>query len=216
MVYMSRIHYSRTAALNAHRRFVYEVSTVIGKMGLRNLASLEALPGLVGARLLPFRVFPTLERTFGYRGDLRFVGFGYSAKSRRFGHFDGADDIPFNENNWLSFLRHPLICQFLPEAKYPTLYGTFANKAQGRTPLVSHCLLLDRKIRRLYLSERDQAILLFALLESGEEKHTGFVDGLLMSPGNENYKDSAPRELADELRVFLDRQMTLLTVTDLK
>ena len=40
-----------------------------------------------------------------------------------------------------------------------------------------------------YISQRDQTMILFALMEPEEaDHHTVFVDGLLMSPGTEDYK----------------------------
>jgi hypothetical protein len=46
---------------------------------------------------------PTLERPFGYRGDLRFLEFGYSLRSLQFGYSDGADDIPSDQSLWFGF-----------------------------------------------------------------------------------------------------------------
>ena len=43
----------------------------------------------------------------------------------------------------------------------------------------------------------------------GASYHTVFVDGLLMSPGTEDYKAVPPRELVHELRSFLDAQLEL-------
>lgn len=40
-------------------------------------------------------------------------------------------------------------------------------------------------------------------------QHTVFVDGLLMSPGTENYKTPPPAEFADQLRRFLDGQLEI-------
>ena len=52
-----------------------------------------------------------------------------------------------------------------------------------------HCLVLDRRDRQAYASERDQAMMLFGLMEPDEsDDHNVFVDGLLISPGCENYK----------------------------
>jgi hypothetical protein len=69
-------------------------------------------------------------------------------------------------------------------------------------------LLLDRQDRKAYISQRDQATILFALTEpEGGDQHSVFVDGLLMSPGTENYKVPPPVEFADQLRRFLDAQL---------
>jgi hypothetical protein len=72
---------------------------------------------------------------------------------------------------------------------------------------VCHCLLLDRRDRRAYISQRDQTLILFALTEPEEgDQHTVFVDGLLMSTGSESYRQPVPVEFVDELRRFLDSQ----------
>ena len=43
----------------------------------------------------------------------------------------------------------------------------------------------------------------------GADHHTVFVDGLLMSPGTEDYKAAPPAEFVHELRSFLDAQLEL-------
>jgi len=56
-----------------------------------------------------------------------------------------------------------------------------------------HCLLLDRRDRRAYVAERDQAMILFALMEPEEgDAHNVFVDGMLISSGSEDYKEPPP------------------------
>ena len=71
-----------------------------------------------------------------------------------------------------------------------------------------HCLLLDRRDRRAYISQRDQTNMLFALAEPAEgDIHNVFVDGLLMSPGSENYKFPSAPELLTEFRRFLESQV---------
>jgi len=51
-------------------------------------------------------------------------------------------------------------------------------------------------------------MILFALMEPDEgDVHNVFVDGMLMSPGSEDYKLPPPPGLSDELRRFLDRQI---------
>jgi hypothetical protein len=46
-----------------------------------------------------------------------------------------------------------------------------------------HCLLLDRRDRRVYVAERDQAMILFALMEQHEaDAHNMFVDGMANAP----------------------------------
>jgi hypothetical protein len=50
--------------------------------------------------------------------------------------------------------------------------------------------------------------MLFALAEPAEgDDHNVFVDGLLMSPGSENYKFPSAPELLTEFRRFLDSQV---------
>jgi len=71
-----------------------------------------------------------------------------------------------------------------------------------------HCLLLDRRDRRAYVSERDQAMILFALMEPDDgDAHNVFVDGMLMSPGSEDYKVGPPPGVLDEFRRFMDSRV---------
>ena len=113
------------------------------------------------------------------------------------------------------FLHHPVISTHLPEGRYPTLYGIFPSAPEGIVRrdaglAAVHCLLLDRRDRKTYICERDQTMILFALMEpEGADHHTVFVDGLLMSPGTEDYKAAPPAEFVHELRSFLDAQPEL-------
>jgi hypothetical protein len=186
-------------------------------MGWQVLKGGGLSPTLVGAKPLPFPVSPIFEAAFGYRGNLRFLQFGYTVAPRQFGYSDGGDDLPSDEGLWSWFLHHPVVSPHLPETEYPTLYGKFPAGA-GRPPLedimrsgsalpACHCLLLDRQDRRAYVSERDEAMTLFALMEPDDgDDHNVFVDGLLMSPGSEDYKMAPAPELLEEFRRFLDRQ----------
>ena len=71
-----------------------------------------------------------------------------------------------------------------------------------------HCLLLDRRDRRAYVAERDQAMILFALMEPEEgDAHNVFVDGMLISSGSEDYKEPPPPWLLEQIRRFLDGQV---------
>lgn len=171
-----------------------------------------------GVESLSIPVPPMLEEALGYRGDLRFVEFGYSPKTRRFGYCDGGDHIPSDRDLWIRFLRYRLIARHLPKSRYPTLYGVcprnyqraieefFANGSQGRFP-TPHRLLLDRKERRAYLCRTEHSVLFFALKEpENEDRRRTFVDGLLMSPGCEDYKTPPPKELATQLTQWLDHQ----------
>ncbi len=215
---MSGIHSTRLAASKAHRHFVKETKRAIRKMGWRGSDS-PLFPTSVGAQPVPLAVPPTFEGAFGYRGDLRFLQFGYTAARRQFGYSDGGDDLPSDEGLWSWFLHHPVVTPHLPESRYPTLYGRFASETE-RPALdqimgsavaspVCHCLLLDRRDRRAYIAQRDQTMILFALMEpeTGDE-HTIFVDGLLMSPGSESYKLPPPVEFVAELRRFLNSQVS--------
>ena len=215
---MTGIHSTRLAASKAHRRFVAGTRKAVKKMGWEISNPLGVSPSIVGAQMLSFPVPPTFERAFGYRGDLRFIEFGYSFESRQFGYCDGADHIPSDKSLWLWFLRHPVISTHLPENRYPTLYGV--SLAAGDRPAIEevmrrgrsfdspHCLLLDRQDRVAYISQRDQTMILFALVEpEGADHHSVFVDGLLMSSGTEDYKMPPPVELVHQLRSFLDARL---------
>ena len=53
-------------------------------------------------------------------------------------------------------------------------------------------------------------MMLFALVEPEEgDDHNLFLDGLLMSPGSENYKLPPALELLIEFRQFLDSQVLI-------
>ncbi|HVO59382.1 MAG TPA: hypothetical protein VMT53_00530 [Terriglobales bacterium] len=217
---MTGIHSTRLAASKAHRSFVAGTRKAVKKMGWEIPNPLSVSPSIVGAQMLSFPVPPTLERAFGYRADLRFLEFGYSVRSRQFGYCDGADDIPSDESLWLWFLSHPVISTHLPENRYPTLYGVSLAEAdrpaieevmrRGRSFDSPHCLLLDRRDRKAYISKREQTMILFALMEpEGADHHSVFVDGLLMSSGTEDYKVPPPVEFVHQLRSFLDAQLDL-------
>ncbi len=216
---MSGIHSSRLAASKAHRQFVDSTRRSIRRLGWELPNSAEISPTIVGAQPLPFAVPPGLERALGYRGKLRFVQFGFVPNSRQFAYCDGGDDVPSDKSLWIWFLKHPLISPHLPESRYPTLYGVFPHNGERPTlekifgegeDYQAHCLLLDRQVRKAYVSERDQSMILFAAVEpeSGDH-HTVFVDGLLMSPGTEDYKTPPPAELVDQFRGFLDHELEI-------
>ena len=217
---MTGIHSTRLAASKAHRGFVAGIRKAVKKMGWEIPNPLTLSPSIVGAQMLRFPVPPTFERAFGYRADLRFLEFGYSVGSRQFGYCDGADHIPSDENLWLWFLRHPVISTHLPQNRYPTLYGV--SLVEGDRPAVEeimrrgggldspHCLLLDRRDRKAYISKREQTTILFALMEpEGADHHSVFVDGRLMSSGTEDYKMPPPVEFVHQLRSFLDARLDL-------
>jgi hypothetical protein len=73
---------------------------------------------------------------------------------------------------------------------------------------VRHYLLLDRQEQKAYIAQREQTLILFALVEPEDgDPHTLYVDDLLMSPGTENYKAPPPEEFVHEVRRFLDAQL---------
>lgn len=214
------IHSSRLAASKTHQRFVAEAKKAVQKMGWEIPDSERLSPSIVGAQLLQFPVPPNIERAFGYRGNLRFLELGYCLWSRQFGYCDGGDHIPSDASLWLWFLHHPVISTHLPESRYPTLYGMFPPEVESSTLEqvirrgtgfeALHRLLLDRRDQKAYICGQDQTIILFALMEpEGADHHTVFVDGLLMSPGTEDYKAVPPPVFAQELRSFLGVQLEL-------
>src|SRR5215472_12314751 len=123
---MSRIHSDRLNAKKAHRVFAAEVKRAANRLGYE-VPPPSVIPAeVLGAQPLPFEIPAFLDCAFGYGGDLRFVQFGYSYRSRQFEYSDGGDDIPSTgESVWKWFLWHPLISPYLPEDRYPTLHGNF-------------------------------------------------------------------------------------------
>ncbi len=119
------IHRSRLAASKAHRHFVKEVRRAVQKVGSQ-IPTGGLSPALVGAKPLALAVSPVFEVAFGYRGNLRFLEFGYNTASHQFGFSDGGDDLPSDASLWSWFLHHPVVSPLLPETQYPTLYGKFA------------------------------------------------------------------------------------------
>ena len=211
---MGGIHRSWLAASKAHRHFVKEVRRAVQKVGSQ-IPTGGLSPALVGAKPLALPVSPFFEVAFGYRGNLRFLEFGYNTASHQFGFSDGGDDLPSDASLWSWFLHHPVVSPLLPETQYPDLHGKFPPGTErpalgdilrrGAIFPTCHCLLLDRRDRRAYISQRDQAMMLFALVEPGEgDDHNMFVDGLLMSPRSENYKLTRAPELLIGFRQFLD------------
>jgi hypothetical protein len=206
---MGGIHRTRLAASKAHRHFVKEVKQAVQKMGWQ-LPRGGISPTLVGPEPLAFPISPVFEAAFGYRGELRFLEFGYTAASHQFDLSDGGDDLPSDASLWPWFLHHPVVSPHLPETRYPTLYGKLAPGTErpalrdilrrGTTLPASHCLLLDRRDRWAHISQRDQTMMLFALVEPEDgDDHT-----LLMSPGSENYKLPPAPELLMEFRQCMD------------
>src|SRR5215469_7743507 len=219
---MSRIHSDRLNAKKVHRVFAAEVKKAASRLGYE-VPPPSVIPAKVlGAEPLRFEVPAFLDCAFGYGGNLRFVQFGYSYRSRHFGYSDGGDDIPSTgESVWQWFLRHPLISPSLPEDRYPTLHGIFPadELMSAETPelindehalAAHHYLLLDRQDLKAYVGRREQNLLLFALDEPEDENadpHTLYVDELLMSPGTENYKTPPDEDMVEEVRRFFDAQL---------
>ena len=173
---------------------------------------------IAGVELLDMPVPPMLEEALGYRGNLRFVEFGYCPRTRQFGYGDGGDDIPSNPDLWLQFLRHPAIAPYLPESRYPTLYGVFprghrraiekffAKGSRRKLPTPPHRLLLDRKKRQLYVCRTDHTTLFFGLTEP-EGKERIIVDGLLMDPASRDYREPPQQEVVAALLGWLDGRL---------
>ena len=208
------LHSERLAAKNAHRRCVTGAKLAFQKLVLQKMGRKIPGPGdiraeIVGAEPLPFPVPPMLEEALGYRGILRFLAFGYNSRTRHFCFCDGGDDIPVDHEPWFTFLRHPLVNHHLPKKRYPYLYGVFTN---GDDAQQIPSLLLDRDEQQAYICRRDRLFLLFALAEPEDgDHHTVFVDGLLMSPGSEEYKVPTQPETLQKLREFLDESLRLNT-----
>lgn len=215
------VHRERLAASRAHKSFVEGARAALQRLGCTVPIPSDISPLMVGAQPLSFAAPPTMEEAFGYRGSLRFVAFGYSPRTRKFVHCDGGDDIPGYSDTWLGFLSHPFIAPRVSENCYPTLYGVFSRKAQPSLHELMeggdqraecfepvHCLILDREKRQLYICRRDQMLLFFSLTEPDEGNRI-FIDGVRMSPGNENYEDVPAPEAVAQLRTFLDNRLEL-------
>ena len=225
------IHRQWLRASNAQRFFSARAKTALQKWAMkkygREIPIAAISPSTIkGVKSLSIPVPPMLEEALGYRGDSRFVEFGYSPKTRCFGYCDGGDHIPSHQDVWIQFLRHPLTARHLPKSRYPTLYGAFprnyqraineffASGSQGRFPTPPHRLLLDRKDRRAYVCRADHTLLFFAFKEPDNEaaRCRIFVDGLLMSPSCEDYKVPPPKKLAAELLAWLDKHLELASI----
>lgn len=218
------VHRDRLAASRAQTRFTEGVKTALQKMGRSVPDSSKISPTIVGAKPLSLAAPSVMEEAFGYRGTLRFVAFGYSPRTRRFGHCDGGDDIPTDSGAWLQFLNHPFVAAHISESQYPTLFGEVRTKSvpsldeimtgkarRSKKSEYFHDLLLDRKTRQLYVCQRDQLILFFSLVEAGENSIPRvFVNDLRMSPGDENYKLPPAPELVAKLFAVLDEQLAHL------
>jgi len=221
---MSQIHSDRLNTKRAHRGFAAGVKKALQQADHRSPAPSGISPGILDAELVSIPVPPTLDRALGYRGNLRFVQFGYSANTGQFEYCDGGDDIPSSgETMWRWFLRHPVISPHLPQSKYPTLHGVFPP-GQSRPTLEEimtkdastpvrdaskhHYLLFDRQELKAYVAPRDQTLIFFGPANpDGEDPHAVFVDGLLMSPGTEDYKLAPPDDCVEQVRRFLDDQL---------
>ena len=195
------IHRERLTAPRAHERCTAGMKEAAQSLGLPS----DISPKNIGAQALPFPVPPMLEEALGYRGSLRFVGFGYNPRTRHFCFCDGGDDIPVDPQPWLAFLRHPVIARHLPRRLYPRLYGVFTGTDE---PESVPMLLLDRDKRKTYISRWDQVFLLLVLVEPDDHQRV-FIDGLLMSPGSKEYKVPARPETLQKLREFLDESLRL-------
>jgi len=224
------VHRDRLAVSRAQRRFTEGIKSALRKMRRSVPDSSKISPTIVGAKPLSLAAPTVVEEVFGYRGRLRFVAFGYSPGTRRFGHCDGGDDIPTDSSTWLRFLRQPFIARRLSESRYPTLFGELGRKTvppldeimAGEAPGSKsfehfHYLLLDRETRQLYVCQRDQLILFFSLVDAGGSRSPRvFVDGLRMSPGDENYKLPPAPDLVARLFACLDERLNSRKALDSK
>ena len=215
------VHRDRLAASRAQTRFTEGVKMALQKMGRSVPDSSKISPTIVGAKPLSIAAPSVMEEAFGYRGTLRFVAFGYSPRTRSFGHFDGGDDIPTDSGAWLRFLNHPFVAAHISQSQYPTLFGELGSQTVPPLHQVMtaeaprseefkqfHYLLLDRETRQLYVCQRDQMILFFSLVEAGENSVSRvFVDGLRMSPGDENHKTAPPPKLVTQLIASLQKEL---------
>lgn len=218
------VHRERLGALKAHKHFRAGIKMAVQKWALekfgREIPLAVILPSAIdGVQLLSIPVPPMLEDALGYRGDSRYVEFGYSPSTHQFGYCDGGDHIPSNPDLWIQFLCHPAVAPHLPKSRYPTLYGAFprnhhraiekfyAKGSRGQLPTPPHRLLLDREKRQAYLCRTNHTTLFFALKEpENKDYQRVYVDGLLMDTACENYKVPPPKELAAELLAWLDDQ----------
>jgi hypothetical protein len=212
------VHRERLAASRAQRGFIEGLKTALQKTGRSVPDPSRISPTIVGARLLSFVAPAMMEEALGYQGSLRFVAFGYSPRTRRFGHCDGGDDIPTDSGAWLRFLNHPFVVAQISKSRYPTLFGDLGRQVvpplghvmTGRAPHFKrfHYLLLDRETRQLYVCQRDQLMLFLSLAEPGENSVPRlFIDGMRMSPGDEGYKLLPPPELVVQFFASLDKQL---------
>jgi hypothetical protein len=133
------------------------------------------------------------------------VGFGYNSRTRHFCFCYGGDDIPVDPQPWLAFLQHPVIARHVPRRLYPRLYGVSTSTDE---PESMPMFLLDRDMRKAYISRFDQVLWLLMLAQPDNLQRV-FIDGLLMSPGSEEYKVPARPETLRKLRQFLDDSLRL-------
>ena len=127
---MAGIHRTRLAASKVHRRFVREARRSVKELGWQ--VPMDGIsPAVVGAVPLPFPVPDCFEAAFGYRGNLRYVHFGYTAGSCKFGYSDGGDDLPSDASLWSWFFRHPAVTPHLPETRIQPCMESSRQEASG-------------------------------------------------------------------------------------
>jgi len=191
------IHRTRLAASKVHSAFSEGGEAHCPKTGLAGSSGGTAFRRPWSAPCQCRFPYPTPSRSLSVTGEI------YDSYS------DGADDLPSDATLWSWFLHNAAVAPHLAESLYPTLYGKFPSGTKRGADLPTcHSLLVDRRDRRAYVVEPDQAMILFALMEPEEgDAHNVFVDGMLMSPGNEDYKVPPPPWLVDKFRQFLDRQV---------
>jgi hypothetical protein len=157
-------------------------------------------PTSVGAELLRFAVPPTIERAFGYRRTCASCSSGIWLLVVNLASATAGTTCPRTQIFGLGFFTIQWSPRSCLKPSIPPCTGSSRRELKDR-PLgdilkrgaifpTCHCLLLlDRRDRRAYISQRDQTMILFALVEpKQEDDHNVLVDALLMSPGTENYK----------------------------
>jgi hypothetical protein len=118
-------------------------------------------PSALEAEQVQVIILSMMEEAFGYRGNLKFLMFGFSLRTGQFAYCDGGDQIPTDRYLWLHFIRKPSVTLHNDEVRYPTLHGKLSNLeknagealrfSEGRGDIEDdtfHSFLLDREGRK--------------------------------------------------------------------
>jgi AAA domain len=207
---MSRIHSDRLVNKRLHKRFAAGAKKALEQLG--RVSQTCVSPEMFDVEPLAFPVPPTLDRALGYRGNLRFVHFGYSANNGQFEYCDGGDDIPSTgESVWRWFLGHPLISPHVPKTKYPTLYGIFPP-GPSRPTLEEIMTSRDLSFPAHELPEHHY--LLFEE-QSPEQKHQK-IESALNYSREKNVERQAVVDERDLLRDSLRRSMAYASFAEVR